>query len=161
MTHKLPQGRRILSLERHVDQVGHDVASIVSGSLPRETVRIIWDRDMGSLMGYKCSLIDLSPPEPGVRANPRSKFAQYLPFPNADAGTNSLTIFCSSMGISCVQFNGDPRQTLGSPATGSAPITFYLRPFEQIESLYVVVRRSYDEMFCQGPYLLVRRPFGG
>ena len=46
--------------------------------------QIIWDRDMGSLGQDKRSLVDISWPQMGIRGDPNSCYAHYLPFPSAD-----------------------------------------------------------------------------
>jgi hypothetical protein len=82
--------------------------------------------------GYGCRV--QHPPAMNTRS------AQYVPLPDQ---IDSMTMFMSVLGVSSIQFNGDPRLRLGRSKTENMlPITYFFRSGEGIESVHVFFRRG-------------------
>lgn len=67
-------------------------------------------------------------------------------------------MFCTSLGVSSIQINGDPKRQLGKPWENSCPVTLYFDQGETVTSMYALAKGSKDAFMIQGPYLLVSFP---
>lgn len=81
---------------------------------------------------------------------------EYVPLPDQ---INSMTMFMSVLGVSSIQFNGDPRHRLGRRRMEDVfPMTHFFRPGEGIESLHVFTRRGSQAQGAAGLVVVVSVP---
>jgi hypothetical protein len=101
-------------------------------------------------------MVDMSPGlGVPVRADPTTRYAQYLSLRFDDGKSHSITAFCSLRGIRSIEIDGDPRQRLGVPSETCCPITHHLGPYETVQSVHAVGSGMSDMYSEAGFFLLV------
>lgn len=125
---------------------------------PESQSTVFWNQAVNFHPKSRCSFINLSSSSGmALPGHPDARFAKYLPLNLNDGVQHSLTIFCNTRSVSCIQIDGSQHMKIVRPSNLCCPITFYLHPFESIQSLHVITRRTADIFMAQGPFLLVNK----